>query len=195
MPVRTTVQRDGEVTRLLEELGRGGTSALDRLVPILYDELRQIARRHLRGERADHTLETSALVHEAYVKLVGLDRMQWQNRAHFLAVAAQAMRRVLVDHAVGRRTHRRGGAQQRVPLEDLAPGAAQPIETLLTLDAALRRLGAVNARLTRVVECRYFGGMSVEETAQALQVSAATIKRDWSVARAWLNRELHGVRR
>jgi RNA polymerase sigma factor (TIGR02999 family) len=194
MPVADTVEPNGEVTRLLEELGRGGTSALDRLVPLLYTELRQIARRQLRGERSNHTLETAALVHEAYVKLVGLDRMQWQNRAHFLAVAAQAMRRVLVDHAVGRRTHKRGGGQQRVGLEDVPPGAAQPVETLLTLDAALSRLEAVDARLTRVVECRYFGGMSVEETAQALHVSAATIKRDWNVARAWLNRELRGAR-
>lgn len=195
MPAGEAVQRDGEVTRLLAELGRGGTGALDRLVPILYNELRQIARRHMRGERLGHTLDTTALVHEAYVKLVGLDQMHWQNRAHFLAVAAQAMRRVLVDHAVGRRTQKRGGARQRVPLEDVPPGPEQPIETLLALDAALCRLEAVDGRLTRVVECRYFGGMSVEETAQALQVSAATIKRDWSIARAWLNRELREVGR
>ena len=194
MPTGAAVQRDGEVTRLLEELGRGSTGALDRLVPILYNELRQIARRHMRGERLDHTLDTTALVHEAYVKLVGLDRMHWQNRAHFLAVAAQAMRRVLVDYAVGRRTQKRGGARQRVALEDMPADRQQPIEMLLALDAALRRLESVDDRLTRVVECRYFGGMSVEETSQALQVSAATIKRDWSVARAWLNRELRGAR-
>ena len=187
------MERDGEVTRLLEELGRGGTGALDRLVPILYDELRQIARRHMRGERLNHTLETTALVHEAYVKLVGLDRMHWQNRAHFLAVAAQAMRRVLVDHAVGRRRQKRGGVRQRVTLEDVPRDSEQPLEMLLTLDAALRRLEAMDARLTRVVECRYFGGMSVDETAQALQMSVATVKRDWSVARAWLNRELRGA--
>lgn len=187
------MEGEGEVTRLLAELDRGGAGALDRLVPILYNELRQIARRHMRGERPDHTLDTTALVHEAYVKLVGLDRMHWQNRAHFLSVAAQAMRRVLVDYAVGRRTRKRGGARQRVPLEDVPPHAAQPMETLLAIDAALRRLDGVDRRLTRVVECRYFGGMSVEETAQALQVSTATIKRDWSVARAWLNRELRGA--
>jgi RNA polymerase sigma-70 factor, ECF subfamily len=160
---------------------------------MLSNELRQIARRHMRQERSDHTLDTTALVHEAYVKLVGLDRMQWQNRAHFLAVAAQAMRRVLVDYAVGRRRQKRGGVHQRVPLEDVPPDGAQPMEVLLTLDMALRRLEAIDARLTRVVECRYFGGMSVEETAQALHLSPATIKRDWSVARAWLNRELRGV--
>ena len=188
-----TVERNGEVTQLLAKLGRGGTEAVDRLVPILYEELRQIARRYMRRERSDHTLDTTALVHEAYVKLVGLDRMQWQNRAHFLAVAAQAMRRVLVDHAVGRRTQRRGGTQQRVPLADAASERAQPIETLLALDSALRRLEVVDARLARVVECRYFGGMSVEETAHALQISEATVKRDWSVARAWLNRALGGA--
>jgi RNA polymerase sigma factor (TIGR02999 family) len=187
------MQRDGEVTQLLTELGRGGTDALDRLVPFLYEELRRIAHRQMRGERLDHTLDTTSLVHEAYVKLVGLDRMQWQNRAHFLAVAAQAMRRVLVDYAVSRRTQKRGGVRQRVPLDDVPPGHAQPIETLLALDAALRRLQAVDDRLTRVVECRYFGGISVEETAEALQVSPATIKRDWSIARAWLNRELREV--
>jgi RNA polymerase sigma factor (TIGR02999 family) len=190
MPLEASTGHGGEVTRLLAELGRGTASVTDRLVQILYEELRQIARRHMRGERLDHTLDTTALVHEAYVKLVGLDRMQWQNRTHFLAVAAQAMRRVLVDYAVGRRTQKRGGARLRVPLEDVSPTNDQPIEMLLALDAALRRLETVEGRLTRVVECRYFGGMSVEETAQALNVSVATIKRDWSVARAWLNREL-----
>ena len=194
MPGNAAVERGGEVTRLLTELGRGSPGALDRLVPILYDELRRIARHHMRGERADHTLDTTALVHEAYVKLVGLDRIQWQNRAHFLAVAAQAMRRVLVDYATGRRRQKRGGSRRRVPLEEMPAGPEQPIETVLALDDALRRLEAVDGRLSRVVECRYFGGMSVEETAQALRVSAATIKRDWSVARAWLNRELRGAR-
>ena len=181
---------DGEVTRLLAELGRDGSGAVDRLIPILYNELRQIARRQMRGERSDHTLDTTALVHEAYVKLVGLDRMRWQNRAHFLAVAAQAMRRVLVDYAVERRTQKRGGAQHRVALDDGPVQAAQPMETLLALDGALRRLEKVDDRLARVVECRYFGGMSVEETAEAVHVSVATVKRDWSVARAWLNRDL-----
>jgi RNA polymerase sigma factor (TIGR02999 family) len=187
-----TVAHEGEVTRLLAELGRDGTGAVDRLVPILYNELRQIAHRQMRSERADHTLDTTALVHEAYVKLVGLDRMRWQNRAHFLGVAAQAMRRVLVDYAVSRRTQKRGGMRHRVVLEEGAV-QPQPVETLLALDAALTRLQDVDGRLTRVVECRYFGGMSVEETAQVLQVSVATIKRDWSVARAWLNRELGGT--
>ena len=184
--------RRGEVTRLLAQLGGGGPGAIDRLVPMLYDELRRIARRQMRGERPDHTLDTTALVHEAYVKLVGLDRMSWQNRAHFLAVAARAMRRVLVDHAVGRRAQKRGGAHQKVPLEDADPTSAQPVELLVALDTALTRLEAIDGRLSRVVECRYFAGMSIEETAEALQMSAATVKREWSIARAWLNRELRG---
>ena len=182
--------RAGEVTALLTQLGSRGPAAIDRLMSILYDELRRIASRQLRGERPDHTLETTALVHEAYVKLVGLDRISWQNRAHFLAVASQAMRRVLVNHAVSRRAQKRGGARSKVPLEDIAPGQAQPVETLMALDTALHRLEQIDPRLSRVVECRYFGGMSVEEAAEALRVSPATIKRDWSVARAWLNREL-----
>jgi RNA polymerase sigma factor (TIGR02999 family) len=182
--------RAGDVTALLTQVGSRGPAAVDRLMSILYDELRRIASRQLRGERPDHTLETSALVHEAYVKLVGLDRISWQNRAHFLAVASQAMRRVLVDHAVTRHAKKRGGVHRKVPLDDVDPGQAQPVETLVALDTALHRLEKLDPRLSRVVECRYFGGMSIEEAAEALQVSPATIKRDWSVARAWLNREL-----
>ena len=182
----------GEVTRLLAELGHGGHAAAERLMPLLYDELRQIAHRRLRGERPGHTLNTTALVHEAYVKLVGLDRIAWQNRAHFLAIAAQAMRRVLVDYAVGRKTQKRGGLLHRVPLDDAMLPASQPADALIALDEAIRRLHGVSPRLSRLVECRYFGGMSIEETAQALGVSPATIKRDWNVARAWLNRELQG---
>jgi RNA polymerase sigma-70 factor, ECF subfamily len=184
--------RAGEVTALLAELGSRGPAAVDRLMSILYDELRRIASRQLRGERPDHTLETTALVHEAYVKLVGLDRISWQNRAHFLAVASQAMRRVLVDHAVSRRAQKRGGIRRKVSLDGVDPGQSQPVETLVALDTALHRLELIDPRLSRVVECRYFGGMSVEEAAEALHVSPATIKRDWSVARAWLNRELQG---
>jgi len=190
--VAAVKDRHGEVTRLLAELGRGGTAAVDRLMPILYDELRQMARRQIGRERSDHTLDATALVHEAYVKLVGLDRMQWQNRAHFLAVAAQAMRRVLVDYAVSRRAQKRGGDRHKVPLDDVCAGSRQPIEVLVALDTALQKLEVVDARLTRVVECRYFGGMSVEEAAHALDVSPATIKRDWTLARAWLSRELGG---
>ncbi|HXW07337.1 MAG TPA: sigma-70 family RNA polymerase sigma factor [Vicinamibacterales bacterium] len=184
------MSRQGEVTRLLADLGRDGRAAVDRLIPLLYAELRQLAHRHLRRERMNHTLDTSALVHEAYLKLVGFDRIAWQNRAHFLAVAAQAMRRVLVDYAVKRTARKRGGIAHRVPLGDIAAGSAAGVEGIVELDAALDRLAAVSVRLTRVVECRYFAGMSIEETADALDVSPATIKRDWTIARAWLNREL-----
>ena len=187
-----TTARAGEVTAAARAVGSRGPAAVDRLMSILYDELRRIAHRQLRGERPDHTLDTSALVHEAYVKLVGLDRLSWQNRAHFLAVAAQAMRRVLVNHAVGRSAQKRGGLRRKVSLDDVGTGQAQPVEMLVALDTALHRLEQIDPRLSRVVECRYFGGMSVEEAAEALQVSPATIKRDWSVARAWLNRELRG---
>jgi RNA polymerase sigma factor (TIGR02999 family) len=191
--VEPTTARGGEVTALLAQVGSRGPAAVDRLMAILYDELRGIASRQLRGERPDHTLETTALVHEAYVKLVGLDRINWQNRAHFLAVASQAMRRVLVDYAVSRRAQKRGGVRRKVSLDGIDdPAQAQPVETLVALDTALHRLEQIDPRLSRVVECRYFGGMSVEEAAEALHVSPATIKRDWSVARAWLTRELQG---
>lgn len=186
------MQRQDEVTQLLAELGQGGQAAVDRLMPILYGELRQLARRQMRFERSDHTLDTTGLIHEAYVKLVGLDRMAWQNRAHFLAVAAQAMRRVLVDYAEARRAQKRGGSRRKVPLDEVELHTPRPADAIVELDGALRRLEAVSPRLSRVVECRYFGGMSVEETAQALDVSPATVKRDWSLARAWLNRELQG---
>ena len=182
----------GEVTRLLTELGRGGHAAADRLMPLLYNELRQIAHRRLRGERPDHTLNTTALVHEAYVKLVGLDRITWQNRAHFLAIAAQAMRRVLVDYAVGRKTQKRGGLLHRVPIDETMLVTSQRADALIALDSAIQRLEAISPRLSRIVECRYFGGMSIEETAESLDLSPATIKREWNVARAWLNRELQG---
>jgi RNA polymerase sigma factor (TIGR02999 family) len=180
----------GDVTRLLAELGRGGQAVVDRVLPIVYDELRQIAHRHLQGERRDHTLDTNAVVHEAYVKLVGLNHMTWQNRAHFLAIAAQAMRRVLVDYAVSRKAQKRGGTRHRLDLDEVQLAASEPSETVVALDAALRRLEATNIRLSRIVECRYFAGMSIDETARALDVSPATVKRDWQMARAWLNREL-----
>ena len=158
----------------------------------MYDELREIAHRHLRGERSDHTLDASAVVHEAYVKIVGLDRMAWQNRAHFLGIAAQAMRRVLVDYAVSRNTQKRGGVRHKVSLEDAQIAAVEQSDSIVALDAALKRLERMNDRLSRVVDCRYFGGMSVDETARALELSPATVKRDWQAARAWLNRELQG---
>jgi RNA polymerase sigma-70 factor, ECF subfamily len=183
----------GEVTRLLAQASRGDRDAVDRLVPILYDELRRMAHRRMRGERVGHTLDTTALVHEAYLELAGLDRMEWRDRAHFLAVAARAMRRVLIDYAVQRRAQKRDGGRRPVPLdevEDLLALSGHRADELLALDEALRRLDAVSERQCRVVECRFFAGMSVEETAEALGTSPATVKRDWTVARAWLHREL-----
>ena len=179
-----------EITDLVEDLARGGRPAVDRLFPILYQELKRIARRQLRRERWDHTLNTTCLVHEAYVKLLGLDRIAWQNRAHFLAVAAQAMRRVLVDYAVAKQAQKRDGRRQRVSLDEAMLQAERPVEELLAIDAQLTRLEGLNPRLARVVECRFFSGMSIEETAVALSSSPATVKRDWQLARSWLHREL-----
>lgn len=165
---------------------------MEQLFPVVYKELRLVAARKLRSERTDHTLCTTALVHEAWLELSKLNRIQWQNRAHFLAVAAQAMRRILIDYAVARRTRKRGGG---VAIESLDGGDALAIAhargpELIALDEALQRLSALNDRQARIVECRFYGGMSIDETAEALGVSPATVKREWASARAWLNREL-----
>jgi len=189
-----TEARDrNEVTRLLAEAAGGGREALDRVVPLVYDELRRLAHRRLRDERSGHTLDTTALVHETYLELVDLDRIAWRSRGQFFAIAARVMRRVLVDYAVGRNAQKRGGGAARIPLDEAAGisvmADGQEAE-LMALDDALDRLGAIDARQARIVECRFFGGMSIEETAAALDVSPATVKRDWTLARAWLNREL-----
>jgi len=165
---------------------------IEEMFPLVYKELRQMAARKLRSERDGHTLCTTALVHEAWLELTKLNRIQWQNRAHFLAVAAQAMRRILIDYAVARRRQKRGGGQ---PLESLDQGDALAIahergDELVELDEALERLMAMDERQARIVECRFYGGMTVEETAEALDISPATVKREWATARAWLNREL-----
>jgi len=164
---------------------------MDDLLPLVYGELKRIAARQLSRERPDHTLSTTALVHEAWLELSSLDRIKWQNRSHYLALAAQAMRRVLIDHAVAKRAQKRGGGQHAEPLDDDALVLVERrAEELLDLNTALDRLGTLDQRQMRVVECRFFGGMSVEETAEALHLSPATVKRDWMLARAWLNREL-----
>jgi len=164
---------------------------MDELFTLVYAELRRIAGRQLRGERADHTLCTTALVHEAWVELSKLNRIRWQNRAHFLALASQAMRRVLVDYAMARLAQKRGGGMRKESLDgDALKVVQEGAEELVQLDEALHRLYAVNEHHARIVECRFYGGMTVEETAEALGVSPATIKRDWALARAWLNREL-----
>ena len=164
---------------------------MEDLLPLVYSELKRIAARQLRRERPDHTLSATALVHEAWLELSQLDRITWQNRYHYLALAAQAMRRVLIDHAVARRAAKRGGGIAAETLDgDPMVLAEARAEELLDLDNALQRLGAIDERQVRIVECRFFGGMSVEETAEALKLSPATVKRDWALARAWLNREL-----
>jgi RNA polymerase sigma-70 factor, ECF subfamily len=164
---------------------------MEDLLPLVYGELKRIAARQLRRERSDHTLSATALVHEAWVELSNLDRIKWQNRNHYLALASQAMRRVLIDHAVAKRAQKRGGGKGVETLDEsalvLADGRA---EELLDLDRALQRLAEVDPRQVRIVECRFFGGMSIEETAGVLEVSPATVKREWALARAWLNREL-----
>ena len=168
---------------------------MDDLLPLVYGELKRIAARQLRRERPDHTLSATALVHEAWLELSNLDRIRWQNRHHYLALAAQAMRRVLIDHAVARRAQKRGGGQHVDTLDgDPMLLVESRAEELLDLDNALERLAVVDERQVRIVECRFFGGMSIEETAEALQLSPATVKREWTLARAWLFAELGGRR-
>ena len=164
------------------------------MFPLVYNELRRMAARKLRSERDGHTLCTTALVHEAWLELTKLTRIEWRNRAHFLAIAAQAMRRILIDYAVARRRQKRGGGQPIESLDqcDAMMMAAVRGDELVALDEALERLMTMNARQARIVECRFYGGMSIEETAEALEVSPATVKREWTMARAWLNRELRG---
>jgi RNA polymerase sigma-70 factor (ECF subfamily) len=166
--------------------------SMEQMFPLVYSELRQMAARRLRSERDGHTLSTTALVHEAWLELSKLNRIQWQNRAHFLAIAAQAMRRILIDYAVARRRQKRGGGQivESLDHDDALAIAYTRADELVALDEALDRLQAMNERQARIVECRFYGGMSVEETAEALGVSPATVKREWAAARAWLNREL-----
>jgi RNA polymerase sigma factor (TIGR02999 family) len=178
-----------EISRLLLAAHGGDESALVRLMPLVYDELHQLARRHLRDERAGHTLQTTALIHEAYLRLVGAD-VRWEGRVHFFAVAANTMRRILVDHARGRLRDKRGGGVVPVTLEDVAVASSEPGEDLLALDAALERLAGFDARKARVVELHYFGGLTYDETASALGISAATVDRDLRLAKAWLYREL-----
>lgn len=180
----------GEVTQLLVAAKDGGADAIGRVVTLVYEELERIAHRQLAREQAGHTLDTGALVHEAYLKLGQLDHIDWQSREHFLAMAARLMRRILIDYAVARRAEKRGGGAVRITLDPGMAAVEAGGDDLLALDDALKRLEQLNARQSRIVECRFFAGMSVEETAAALDLSPATVKRDWVSARAWLNREL-----
>jgi RNA polymerase sigma factor (TIGR02999 family) len=180
------------VTQLLAGLRDGDESVAARLLPLVYDDFRSLALRHLARERAGHTLQPTALVHEAYLKLVDQTRVNWQGRTHFFAVGAQAMRRILVEHARSRRREKRGGDRQRVELEEASALAPERAVDLLDLDEALQRLEALDERQARVVELRFFGGMKMEEVALTLGVSKRTAEGDWRMARAWLHRELAG---
>lgn len=181
----------GETTRLLLEAGRGQRASLEALLPLVYEELKAIAIQRLRGERPDHTLQPTALVHEAFLRLVDQTRVQWQNRAHFCAVAANMMRRILVDHARGRAAEKRGAGRHKTPLLDTIGLARErnPVD-IVALDDVLQELARLNERHARVVELRFFGGLNVEETAHTLGVSTATVKNDWRAARAWLLTQL-----
>jgi RNA polymerase sigma factor (TIGR02999 family) len=181
----------GEISTLLRAWSDGDQSALDRLTPIVYGELRRLARRYMRSERPGHSLQTTALVNEAYMRLVDFKRMQWQNRAHFFAVSSQLMRRILVDHA-RRHNLKRGGGVQHVSLDEAAAVGGDRATDLVALDDAMNALARLDARKVQVVEMRFFGGLSVEETAEVLKVSPVTVMRDWSTAKAWLYRELAG---
>ena len=179
-----------QITELLARWSQGEIGARERLVPLVYNELRRMARRCLAGERSDHTLQSAALVHEAYLRLVGHDAVHWNDRVHFFAVAAQLMRRILVDHARKQLAAKRGGDHVTLSLdEQLAPARSRPLD-VVALDDALNELARMNPEHGRMIELRFFAGLSIDETAQALGTSPATVKRDWAVARAWLYREL-----
>jgi RNA polymerase sigma factor (TIGR02999 family) len=179
-----------QVSKLLVNWRQGDEGAREELIPLVYDELRRLARRHLRRERPDHTLQSAALVHEAYLRLVRQDQPQWQNRAHFFGVAAQLMRHILVDHARNRAAAKRGAGAQRLTLNtDVALPQERGLD-LVSLDEALNELAALDPQQSRVVELRFFGGLSIEETSVVLGISPATVKREWATARAWLRREM-----
>lgn len=180
-----------EITRILQAWNGGDREALNQLIPFVYDELHRQAARYLRRERPNHSLQTTALINETYLRLVEQRNARWQNRAHFFAIAAQVMRRILVDYARARTRVKRGGDDPRVPLDDVALVAPEGGGVdLLALDEALTRLAALDEQQARIVELRYFSGMSIEETAEALGISPATVKRDWQMAKAWLHHQL-----
>lgn len=181
-----------EVTALLRGAGAGDREMLDRLLPLVYEQLRRVARVHLATEREGHTLNTTALVHETYLKLVDQTRVEWSDRAQFFAVASMAMRRILVDHARKHGAMKRGGDRKRVPLDAANLSVEDRAHTILELDQALTRLADLDERLSKVVECRFFGGMTEEETAEALGVSARTVRSDWATAKGLLFLELFG---
>ena len=182
-----------QITQMLIELTDGNTEVVDQILPHIYDELRKLAGSYLRRERSDHTLQPTALVHEAYMKLVDQKQVKWQKRAHFFGIAAQVMRRILMDHARKHKAEKRGGDADKLPLEEEILLISQDSSNqLLALDDALKTLADLDPQKAKIVELRYFGGLSIEETADVLEVSPATVKRDWVFARAWLLREFGG---
>lgn len=182
----------GEVTQLLISWNNGDEEALDQLIPLVETELRRLARRFMRREREDHTLQTSALINEAYLRLVEQQNLRWQDRGHFFAVAAQVMRHILIDHARRYQYEKRGGGAQKVALEEVADLSEQRAAELVALDDALIDLAAIDPRKSKIVELRFFGGLSIEETAEVLSTSPATVTREWRAARAWLHRTIGG---
>jgi RNA polymerase sigma-70 factor (ECF subfamily) len=180
------------VSRLLREWSDGNEQALEEMLPLIYDELRRLAHNFLYRERPGHTLQTTALVHEAYLKLIDQRDPHWQNRAHFFAIAAQAMRRILIDSARKHVAEKRGGGGQKLSLAEIATISPEPNTNLLALDEALNRLAEIDSQQSRIIELRYFGGLTIEETAEVIRLSPATIKREWTMARAWLHQALAG---
>jgi len=185
----TTLSQTG-VTELLVDWSRGDQEAHDKLIPLVYEELHKLASRYLRRERTNHTLQTTALVHEAYLKLVDQKAANWQNRAQFYGVASQLMRRILVDHARRHRASKRGGSYYKLTLDEALVSSEEKDAELLSLDEALERLAAIDPQQGRVVELRIFGGLTLEESAEALKISPRTARREWSMAKAWLRKEI-----
>jgi RNA polymerase sigma-70 factor (ECF subfamily) len=190
--MKDPVRSPHEITQLLAEWSNGNQTALDKLYPLVYDELHKMANRYMKRERKDHTLQTTALINEAYVRMVAQKNVHWENRAHFFAISAQIMRRILIDHARRHHYAKRGGGAQKVSLDETAVVASDPASDMLLLDEALNRLAEMDPRRGQVVELRYFGGLNNEEIADVLKISENTVTRDWNMARAWLYQELSG---
>lgn len=182
-----------EITQLLLSWSKGDRSALDQLIPVVYPELRRMARAYMNRENPTHTLQTSALINEAYLRLVNQQEVQWNDRAHFFAVAAQIMRHILVDHSRRYRREKRGAGKQHVPLDLVAVVCDERAENLIALDDALNRLASIDVRKSQIVELRFFGGLTVEETAEVMKLAPITIMREWRAAKAWLGREVSGT--
>lgn len=186
-----TAPRRGEITEMLKACSGGNRETMDKLVPLVYEELHRQAHRYLNRERKHHTLQTTALVHEAYLRMIEIHSLDWQNRAHFFGMAANMMRRILVNYAVNQNRLKRGGSDETLPLEEALCVSAEDRDVdLLALDKALNELAELDERQAQIVELRYFSGLSIEETAEVLHISPATVKRDWNMAKAWLRSEL-----